>query len=50
MSIQNIIIGGGFNMVTEVTDREDGTIFNTHLLGSIALNELLKNQNVQETW
>ena len=37
-------------MVTEVTDREDGTICNTHILGSIALNELLKNQNVQETW
>ena len=43
-------IGGDFNMVTEFRDRTGGTICNTHLLGSIPLNELLKNQNLQDTW
>ena len=50
-STQNIIIGCGFKMVTEFRDRTGGTICNTHLLGSIPLNdELLKNQNLQDTW
>ena len=49
-SNQNTIIGGDFNMVTEFRDRTGGTICNTHLLGSIPLNELLKNQNLQDTW
>ena len=37
-------------MVTEFRDRTGGTICNTHLLGSIPLNELLKNQNLQDLW
>ena len=49
-SNQNTIIGADFNMVTEFRDRTGGTICNTHLLGSIPLNELLKNQNLQDTW
>ena len=49
-STQNTIIGGNFNMVTEFRDITGGTICNTHLLGSIPLNELLKNQNLQDTW
>ena len=47
---QNIIIDGDFNMVTEFRDKTGGTICNTHLLGSIPLNELLKNHNLQDTW
>ena len=50
ISTQNTIIGGDFNMVTKFKDRTGGTICNTHLLGSIPLNELLKNQNLQDTW
>ena len=49
-SNQNTIIGGDFNMVTEFRDRTGGKICNTHLLGSISLNELLKSQNLQNTW
>ena len=49
-SNQSTIIGADFNMVTEFRDRTGGTICNTHLLGSIPLNELLKNQNLQDTW
>ena len=49
-STQNAIIGGEFNMVTEFRDKTGGTICNTHLLGSIPLSELLKNQNLQDTW
>ena len=49
-STQNTIIGGNFNMVTEFRDITGGTICNTHLLGSIPLNELLKNPNLQDTW
>ena len=37
-------------MVTEFRDRTGGTICNTHLLGSLPLNELLINQNLQDTW
>ena len=37
-------------MVTEFRDKTGGTISNAHLLGSIPLNELLKNQNLQDTW
>ena len=32
-------------MVTGFRDRTSGTICNTHLLGSIPLNKLLKSQN-----
>ena len=49
-SNQNTIIGGNFNMVTEFRDRTGGTICNTHLLVSIPPNELLKNQNLKDTW
>ena len=49
-SNQNTIIGGDFNMVTEFRDRTGGTICNTHLLVSIPPNELLKNQNLKDTW
>ena len=35
--------------VTEFRDRVGGTSSNRHLLGSIPLNELLKNQNLQDT-
>ena len=48
-SNQNTKTGGDFNMVTEYRDRTGGTICNTHLL-AIPLNELLKNQNLQDTW
>ena len=48
-STQKTIIGGDFNMVTEFRERTGGTICNTHLLGSILLHELLKNQNLQDT-
>ena len=48
-STQNTILGGDFNMITEFRDRTGDTICHTHLLGSIPLNELLKNQNLQET-
>ena len=37
-------------MVTEFRDLPGGTICNTHLLGSIPLNELPKNQNPRDTW
>ena len=37
-------------MVTEFRDRTGSTVGNTHLLGSIPLNELLKNQNLKDTW
>ena len=37
-------------MVIELRDRTGGTICNIHLLGSIPLNELVKNQNLQDTW
>ena len=37
-------------MVTEFRDRAGRTICNTHLLGSVPLNELFKNQNLQDTW
>ena len=37
-------------MVTGFRDRTSGTICNTHLLGSIPLNKLLKSQNLQSTW
>ena len=33
-------------MVTEFRDKTGGTVCNIHLLGSIPLNELLKNQNL----
>ena len=33
-------------MAKEFRERTGGTICNTHLLGSILLNELLKNQNL----
>ena len=49
-SNQNTITVGDFNMATEFRDRTGGAIFNTHLLGSIPLNKLLKNQNLQHTW
>ena len=49
-SNQNTIIGGDFNIVTEFRDRTGGTICNAHILGSIPLNELLKNQHLQDTW
>ena len=49
-STQNTIIDGDFNMVIEFTDKTGGAICNTHLLRSIPLNELLKNQNLQDTW
>ena len=49
-STQNTIIGGDLNMVTEFRDKTEGTICNTHLLGSMPLNELLHNQNLQDTW
>ena len=49
-SNQNTIIGGDFNTVTKFRDGTVGTISNAHLLGSIPLNELLKNQNLQDTW
>ena len=42
-STQNTIIGDDFNMVTEFRDRKGGKICNTYLLGSIPLNEPLKN-------
>ena len=48
-SHQNTILDGDFNMVTEFRDRTGGTICNTHLLGSLPLNELLKNQDLQDT-
>ena len=37
-------------MVTEFRDRTGSTICNAHLLDSIPLNELLKSQNLQDTW
>ena len=49
-STQSTIIGSDFNMVTEFRDGKGGTICNTLLLGSEPLNELLKNQNLQDTW
>ena len=49
-SNQSTIIGGDFNIVTEFRDRTGGTICNAHILGSIPLNELLKNQHLQDTW
>ena len=49
-STQNTIIGGDFNIGTEFRDRTGGIICNTHLTGSIPLNELLKIQNLQDTW
>ena len=47
-STQNTIIAGDFNMFTEFRDRTGNTICNTHLLGSVPLNELLKNQNLED--
>ena len=49
-SNQNTIFGGDFNMITEFRDRTGDTICHTHLLGSIPLNELLKNQNLQKKY
>ena len=49
-SNQNTMIGGDFNLATEFRDRTGGRICNAHLLGSFPLNELLKNQNLQDTW
>ena len=49
-STQSTIIGSDFNMVTEFRDGKGGTICNTLLLGSEPLNELLKNENLQDTW
>ena len=37
-------------MVTEFRDRTGAATCNIHLLDSIPLNELLKNQNLQDTW
>ena len=42
-STQNTITGDDFNMVTEFRDRTGDTICITHVLGSIPLNEPLKN-------
>ena len=43
-STQNTIIGGAFNMVTDLGDRIGGTICNAHLVGSNSLNKIiLKN-------
>ena len=36
-SSQNTIIGGDFNMVTDLRDRKGGTICNRHLVGSVTL-------------
>ena len=36
--------------VTKFRDRTGGTSSNIHLLRSIPLNELLKKQNLQDTW
>ena len=49
-SNQNTVIDSGFNIVIEFRDRTGGTICNKHLLGPIPLNELFKNQNLQDAW
>ena len=47
---QIITIGGDFNMVLEFRDRMGGTIYNTHLAGSVSLNKLIKTQKLLDTW
>ena len=43
-STQNTIIGGDFNMATDLKDRIGSTTCNTHLVGSNSLNKIiLKN-------
>ena len=49
-STQNTIIGGDFNMVTDLKDRIGGSICYTHLVGSSSLNKILNNQKLYDTW
>ena len=37
-------------MVLEFRDRMGGTIYNTHLAGSVSLNKLIKTQKLLNTW
>ena len=49
-SNQNTILGGDFDMVTDLTDRNVGHICNTHLVGSLSLNHLLTTRKLSDTW
>lgn len=46
----NTIIGRDFNMVIELRDRSGGNICNTHLVGSTALNHIIKMQKLRDIW
>ena len=37
-------------MVIELRDRIGGTICNSHLVGSISLNQIIFNQKLHDTW
>ena len=37
-------------MVEDLNDRFEGSICNTHLVGSQALSNIIQNQSLQDTW
>ena len=47
---QNTISGGDFNMVEDRNDRTDGSVCNTHLVGSEALIKWIQGQILHDTW
>lgn len=50
INAQNTISGEDFNLVEDLNDRTDGSVCNTHLVGSEALTEIIQGQNLHETW
>ena len=50
INAQNTIIEGAFNMAENLNHRSGDSIFNTHLVGSQALFNIIQNQNLQDTW